>query len=48
MRQRLQTLNVSSHPTVVLIDRKGTPQEPVAGIETDAKLRPKIDALLSQ
>lgn len=44
----LQTLNVSSHPTVVLIDRKGTPQEPLAGIATDGKLRPKIDALLSQ
>ncbi|HEY8820308.1 MAG TPA: hypothetical protein VIM45_03105 [Dehalococcoidia bacterium] len=48
MRQRLQTLNDSSHPTVVLIDRKGTSQEPLAGIATGAKLRPKIDALLSQ
>ena len=48
MRQRLQALKVSSRPTVVLIDRQGTPQEPLAGIATDAKFGPKIDALLSQ
>ena len=43
----IQALHVIAHPTVVLIDRQGRPQTPLIGIQTDAKLRPKVEALLS-
>lgn len=42
----IRALHVQFHPTVVLIDRQGIPQEPLIGIGTDAKLRPKVEALL--
>ncbi len=44
----IQALKVYGHPSVVLIDRQGTPQEALLGIQTDAKLRPKVDALLAR
>jgi hypothetical protein len=42
----IRTLRVRGHPTVVLIDRRGIPQEPLLGRQTDAKLRPRVEALL--
>lgn len=42
----IRALRVRGHPTVVLIDRNGTPQEPLIGTQTDAKLRPRVEALI--
>ncbi len=44
----IRALGVRGHPTVVLIDRRGMPQPPLIGIQTDAKLRPKVEALPGQ
>ncbi len=44
----IQALKVYGHPSVVLIDRHGTAQPALLGIQTDEKLRPKVDALLAQ
>ena len=42
----IRALGVRGHPTVVLIDRHGVPQAPLIGVQTDAKLRPKVEALI--
>lgn len=42
----IRALDVRGHPTVVLIDRNGVPQPPLIGVQTDEKLRPKVEALL--
>ena len=43
----IRALGVRGHPTIVLIDRNGIPQEPLLGVQTDAKLRPKVEALVN-
>jgi len=42
----LRALHARFHPTVVLLDRTGQPQQPLIGIQTDEKLRPMVEALL--
>ena len=42
----IRALRVPGHPTVVLIDRSGIPQRPLVGMQTDARLRPKVEALV--
>ena len=42
----IQVLDVRGHPTVVLINKHGVLQETLLGIQTDAKLRPKVAALV--
>jgi hypothetical protein len=45
-RPALRALRVQGHPTVVLIDRNGKTQAPLLGPQTDASLRPAIQALV--
>ncbi len=42
----IRALGVRGHPTIVLIDRGGIPRETLLGVQTDAKVRPKVDALV--
>ena len=42
----IRALRIQGHPTIVLIDRQGTPQPPLLGTQTDASLRPKVEALV--
>ncbi len=44
----IRALGVRGHPTIVLIDRNGIPQAPLLGVQTDAKLRPKVETLVNQ
>jgi hypothetical protein len=43
----IRALHVLGHPTIVLIDRHGVPREPLLGVQTDTKLRPKVEALVA-
>ncbi len=42
----IRALRVRGHPTVVFLNRGGVPQDPLIGEQTDAMLRPKVEALL--
>lgn len=42
----IRALGVRAHPTVVLIGRGGHPLDPLIGVQTDAALRPKVEAVL--
>ena len=45
-RAALRALRVRGHPTIVLIDRQGIPQESLIGQQTDDQLRPRVEALV--
>jgi len=44
----IKALHVIGHPSVVLIDRQGVAHAPLLGAQPEAKLRPQVEALVSQ